>query len=90
MAWGLARRRRHDSGLVQYVLGIARACTAGNDATSGRQPRGVSKLKQRAILTAVVGAAALAAFAYAVATGMLPITPEEVSNATATSSSASR
>ena len=68
-------------GLVQYVLGSRHLGDAGNNPTPPENPSDAAQLKRRAIMTAGAGIVVLAAFAAAVATGALPITPEQISNA---------
>ena len=68
-------------GLVQYVLGSRHLGDAGNDPTPAENPSAFARLKRNAIMTAAAGIVVLAAFAAAMATGALPITPEQVSNA---------
>jgi proton-dependent oligopeptide transporter, POT family len=67
-------------GLVQYVLGSRRLGDAGRHPTPASSPRAAADLKRRALI-GFVGALVLAvAFATALATGVLPISLQQVTN----------
>jgi POT family proton-dependent oligopeptide transporter len=67
-------------GLLQYALGGRRLGDAGLHPVAPSSPEAAAQLKRRATLVLGGGFLALAALAGAIATGALPVTPEQVSN----------
>jgi POT family proton-dependent oligopeptide transporter len=68
-------------GLLQYALGGQKLGEAGMHPVKPSSPEAASQLKRRAVLILGGTIAVLAALAGAIATGALPVTPEQISNA---------
>ena len=67
-------------GLLQYALGAQRLGEAGRHPVKPSSPEAGARLKRRAVLLLGGGLALVAALAAAIATGALPVTPEQISN----------
>jgi POT family proton-dependent oligopeptide transporter len=68
-------------GLLQYAFGGKKLGEAGMHPVKPSSPEAASQLKRRAVLILGGTIVLLAALAGAIATGALPITPEQISNA---------
>jgi POT family proton-dependent oligopeptide transporter len=68
-------------GLIQYVLGGRRLGNAGLYPTRPESPEAAAKIKQQATIWLGGGLAVLFALGVAIATGVLPVTPQQVTGA---------
>jgi proton-dependent oligopeptide transporter, POT family len=68
-------------GLLQYVLGGRRLGSAGLYPARPESPAAAAKITQQATIWLGGGLAVLVAFGVAIATGVLPITPQQVTSA---------
>jgi proton-dependent oligopeptide transporter, POT family len=68
-------------GLIQYVLGGRRLGTAGLYPTRPESPDAAAKIKQQATIWLGGGLAVLVLLGIAIATGVLPVTPQQVTGA---------
>ena len=68
-------------GLVQYLLGARHLGTAGLRPAPASSPAAAAKLKQQAIVWLGGGTALLIVLGLAMAAGLLPVTPEQITNA---------
>ena len=68
-------------GVVQYVLGSRHLGSAGLHPAPAASPREAASLKQAALIWIGGGMLVLMALGIAIATGMLPVTPEQVTGA---------
>ncbi|MGE5837931.1 MAG: peptide MFS transporter [Acidobacteriota bacterium] len=68
-------------GLIQYVLGGRRLGTAGLYPTRPESPDAAAKIKQQATIWLGGGLAVLVLLGLAIATGVLPVTPQQITGA---------
>ncbi len=68
-------------GLIQYVLGSRLLGSAGLEPTPAASPAAAARLKQQATIWLGGGMAALVSLALLIATGVLPLSPEQITGA---------
>jgi len=68
-------------GLLQYVWGARRLGDAGRYPVAAASPEAGARLRRRAAVWVGGGLAALVVFAVAIATGVIPVTPGQITDA---------